>query len=47
MITKENIEAYLLDLLEGNLSPDEIKDLEAFLEDNPQYKEMISLYDFP
>jgi len=45
MITKENIEAYLLDLLEGNLSPDEIKDLEAFLEDNPQYKEMISLYD--
>ncbi|MBP1645420.1 MAG: hypothetical protein H6Q16_995 [Bacteroidetes bacterium] len=45
MITKENIEAYLLDLLEGNLSSEEIKDLEAFLKENPRYKEMISLYD--
>lgn len=45
MITKENIEAYLLDLLEGNLSPDEIKELEAFLMDNPQYREMIDGYD--
>ena len=45
MITKENIEAYLLDLLEGNLSPDEVKELEAFLMDNPQYKEMIDGYD--
>ena len=45
MITKENIEAYLLDLLEGNLSPDEVKELEAFLMDNPQYKEMIVGYD--
>lgn len=45
MITKENIEAYLLDLLEGNLSPDEVKELEAFLKDNPQYKEMIDGYD--
>ena len=45
MITKENVEAYLLDLLEGNLSPDEVKELEAFLMDNPQYKEMIVGYD--
>lgn len=45
MITKENIEAYLLDLLEGNLSSDEVKELEAFLKDNPQYKEMIDGYD--
>lgn len=45
MITKENIEAYLLDLIEGNLSPDEVKELEAFLMDNPQYKEMIDGYD--
>ena len=45
MITKENIEAYLLDLLEGNLSPDKVKELEAFLMDNPQYREMIDGYD--
>lgn len=45
MITKENIEAYLLDFIEGNLSQEEIKDLEAFLKDNPEYKEMLSLYD--
>ncbi|MFV0598691.1 MAG: hypothetical protein ACK5M0_03080 [Bacteroidales bacterium] len=45
MITKDNIEAYLLDLIEGNLSPDEVKELEAFLMDNPQYKEMIVGYD--
>ena len=45
MITKENIEAYLLDLIEGNLSPDEVKELEAFLKDNPQYREMIDGYD--
>lgn len=45
MITKENIEAYLLDLIEGNLSPDEVKELEAFLKDNPQFREMIDGYD--
>lgn len=45
MITKENIEAYLLDLIEGNLNPDEVKELEAFLKDNPQYRDMIDGYD--
>ncbi|MEA5098975.1 MAG: hypothetical protein VB011_00455 [Bacteroidales bacterium] len=45
MITKENIEAYLLDLIEGNLNPDEVKELEAFLKDNPQFRDMIDGYD--
>lgn len=45
MITRENIEAYLLDLIEGNLSPEKIKELEAFLKENPNYREMINRYD--
>lgn len=45
MITKDNIEAYLLDLIEGNLNPDEVKELEAFLKENPQFRDMIDGYD--
>jgi len=38
MITKENIEAYLLDFLEGNLKTNELLELETFLAENPTYK---------
>jgi hypothetical protein len=38
MITKENIEAYLLDFLEGNLNADELLELETFLIENPTFK---------
>jgi hypothetical protein len=38
MITKENIEAYLLDFLEGNLDTDELLELETFLIENPTFK---------
>jgi hypothetical protein len=37
MITKENIEAYLLDFLEGNLKNNELLELETFLKENPSY----------
>lgn len=37
MITKENIEAYLLDFLEGNLNANELLELETFLSENPTY----------
>lgn len=37
MITKENIEAYLLDFLEGNLIPSELLELKTFLKENPSY----------
>jgi len=38
MITKENIEAYLLDFLEGNLKTNELLELETFLIQNPTFK---------
>lgn len=37
MITKDNIEAYLLDFLEGNLKSKELLELEFFLKENPSY----------
>lgn len=43
-ITKDNIEVILFDYAEGNLSPEEQKEVEAFLENNPQYKQMLSSY---
>lgn len=42
--TKDNIEVILFDYAEGNLSPEEQKEVEAFLENNPQYKQMLSSY---
>jgi hypothetical protein len=41
---KENIEVMLFDYAEGNLSPKERKDVEEFLEKNPQYIEMLNAY---
>lgn len=41
---KDNIEVILFDYAEGNLSPKEQKEVEAFLENNPQYKQMLSSY---
>lgn len=43
-ITKDNIEVILFDYAEGILSPKEQKEVEAFLENNPQYKQMLSSY---
>jgi len=37
MITKENIDAYLLDFLEGNLNPSELLELKTFLRENPSF----------
>lgn len=42
--TKDNIEVILFDYAEGNLSTEEQKEVEAFLENNPQYKQMLSSY---
>lgn len=42
--TKDNIEVILFDYVEGVLSPQEQKEVEAFLENNPQYKQMLSSY---
>lgn len=42
--TKDNIEVILFDYAEGNLSPKERKEVEAFLEKNPQYIEMLNAY---
>lgn len=42
--TKDNIEVMLFDYAEGNLSPQERKEVEAFLEKNPQYIEMLNAY---
>ena len=43
MITKENIEAYLLDFLEGNLTTIELLELETFLKVNPSYNQDFEL----
>lgn len=42
--TKDNIEVILFDYAEGNLSPKEQKEVEDFLKNNPQYKQMLSSY---
>lgn len=39
-INKQNIEAWLLDLAEGNLSAQEIKDVKQFMSDHPEYQHM-------
>ncbi|MBQ0111776.1 MAG: hypothetical protein KBT03_01480 [Bacteroidales bacterium] len=44
-INKENIEAYLLDYAEGTLSVQQKKEVESFLALNPEFREMLSLYD--
>ncbi len=41
---KENIEVMLFDYAEGNLSLQERKEVEEFLEKNPQYIEMLNAY---
>jgi hypothetical protein len=41
MINKENIEAFLLDYLEGNLSEDLKTELSVFLSENPEYKDYL------
>lgn len=42
--TKDNIEVILFDYAEGVLSPEERKEVEEFLEKNPQYIEMLNAY---
>lgn len=44
-INKENIEAYLLDLVEGTINQADKEEVFAFLKQNPEYKEMLALYD--
>ncbi|MBR1768862.1 MAG: hypothetical protein IJ748_00195 [Bacteroidales bacterium] len=44
-INKDNIEAYLLDFIENNISDDDREELKSFLKENPQYNEMLFLYD--
>ena len=44
-INKQNIEAYLLDFAEGNLREEEKQKVLLFLEENTEYKIMLSLYD--
>ncbi len=41
-INKNNIEAWLLDYSEGQLNEQELALLEAFLEENPEYRELLS-----
>lgn len=41
MINKENIEAFLLDYIEGNLSEDLKSELFVFLTENPEYKDYL------
>jgi Predicted transmembrane transcriptional regulator (anti-sigma factor) len=45
MITNENYQAYLLDYIEGELSPKERKEVESFLEQNPQKAQEMKAYD--
>ncbi|MFA7081217.1 MAG: hypothetical protein WC135_01270 [Bacteroidales bacterium] len=45
MITKDNYQAYLLDFLEGNLSSENKRELELFLEKNPQFADELKAYD--
>lgn len=45
MITKDNYEAYFLDAIEGNLSMDELRDLNKFLTENPELRKELEAYD--
>ena len=45
LITKNNYEAYLLDYIEGNLSPELIAELMLFFENNPELKEDIDSFE--
>lgn len=45
MITKDNYQAYLLDFLEGNLSSENKRELERFLEKNPHFADELKSYD--
>lgn len=47
IITKENIEAYLLDFQEGNLSQFEIKELMDFVALHPEYKDDLDIQPLP
>jgi hypothetical protein len=47
MITKENIEAYLLDFHEGNLSQFEIKELMDFVALHPEFKDYLDIQPLP
>src|SRR5574344_2419258 len=44
-ITKENYEAYLLDKAEGNISNEDLVELDAFLKENPELKPKENEYD--
>lgn len=44
-INRDNIEAWLLDLAEGSINEADEKEVLAFLEQNPEYKELLALYD--
>src|SRR5574344_1278479 len=44
-ITKENYEAYLLDKAEGNISKEDLVELDAFLKENPELKPNEDEYD--
>src|SRR4030042_4457614 len=44
-VNKSNIEAYLLDYIEGNLDPLLTADLMAFLSENPEYEKYLPDYD--
>ncbi len=45
MITKDNYQAYLLDFLEGSLSKENKRELELFLEKNPQFADELKSYE--
>ena len=44
-VDNNNIEQMLLDYAEGNLGKEHAKDVELFLEQNPEYQQMLALYD--
>jgi hypothetical protein len=44
-LNKENIEAWLLDYIEGNLTPEQSVKLEFFLSENPEYACMMEEYE--
>ena len=45
LITKNNYEAFLLDYVEGNLSPEHTAELMLFFENNPELKEDLDEFD--
>ncbi|HEU4716845.1 MAG TPA: hypothetical protein VFU15_03385 [Bacteroidia bacterium] len=44
-ITRENCEAFFLDFYEGRLSTEQVTELFAFLDDNPEQKEMFESFE--